>query len=284
MAIAASTRGQARMDELKPPGVPRTLSQYASALWAYRNLGTVLPVEELRAQHFNTVLGNVWHLLNPLLLVAIYFLVFGVVLDGRGGVDNFLGFLTVGVFMFHFTQKSVTSASRSLVANSGLIQSLVFPRAILPLSSVIAQALALVPSLVVMLLIAALTGVRPSLLWVLVVAVAVGQLMFNVGAALIAARLTHRFRDVEQILPYVFRLLFYGSGVLYSVDHYVGDVSWRLLFDLNPLYGFVSLSRWVVLAEPVNQLVVVNTLGWAVASLLGGTWFFIRGEREYGRG
>lgn len=284
MSTDSSRRAPTNTDELKPPGVPRTPGQYASALWAYRNLATLLPVEELRAQHFTTVLGNVWHLLNPLLLVAVYFLVFGVVLDGRGGVDNFLAFLTVGVFMFHFTQKSVTSASRSLASNSGLVQTLVFPRAILPLSSVLAQALALIPSIIVMLSIIALTGARPSLTWFLIIGVAAFQLLFNVGSAFIAARLTHRFRDVEQVLPYVFRLLFYGSGVLYSVDYYVGDVWWRLLFDLNPLYGFVSLARWVVLGEPLNGLLLGSTLGWTLLIFVGGGWFFIRGEQEYGRG
>jgi teichoic acid transport system permease protein len=79
-------------------------ADYVRSVWARRDFATAVAVGEMRTQNMDTVLGNVWHILNPLLLIGIYYLVFGVILglSERGGVDNFLAFLAVGVFMFHY--------------------------------------------------------------------------------------------------------------------------------------------------------------------------------------
>src|SRR5688572_2784464 len=107
--------------------------EYLKALWVRREFAIAIPTAELQAQHRNTVLGGLWHLLNPLLQMGVYYLVFGVILDVNRGVDNFLGFIAIGVFTFHFTTKSVTAGAKAITSNEGLIRAIMFPRAILPL-------------------------------------------------------------------------------------------------------------------------------------------------------
>lgn len=246
---------------------------------------------ELRAQHMNTTLGNLWHLLNPMLLIAVYYLVFGVLLGTRRGSDNFIGFLSIGVFTYQWASKTITGGARTIVSNEGLIRSLQFPRALLPISSALREALTFLPSLGVMVVVMLATGEPVTWGWLLIVPVALLQGCFGLGAGFLAARAADRFRDTLNLLPFVFRLLFYGSGILYAVDerfHGAFENPWVVrAFLANPFYCFVSLWRHAMMSSQSIQHVPAMWLSatlWAVALLLVGLLVFRRGEKEYGRG
>ena len=118
-----------------------------------------MPIEELRVAHQDTLLGNVWHLGNPLLSIAVYYLVFGVVLGVDRGVDNFILWLTVGVFTFGLTSRTVLGGAESISTNQGLMRSIRFPRALLPVSVVISRLLTRSgSSSAVLVVVALLTG------------------------------------------------------------------------------------------------------------------------------
>lgn len=273
-------------DLVRLGGRPSVLA-YARSLWARRDFATAIAVGELRSQNMDTVLGNLWHILNPLLLIGIYYLVFGVILGltERGGVSNFLAFLAVGVFMFHYSQKSVMAGAKSIVGNVGLIRSIAFPRAVLPLSTVIGQTLAFLPAIGVMFVVAALTGEQPRPVWLVVLPILVLQALFNLGAALVTARLTDAFHDLQNVLPFLFRLLFYMSGVLYSVERFIPDETLRTVFLANPFYVFISLARAPIMAEmDWSWLMVVAAVVWTIVGLVVGFLYFRAGEENYGRG
>ncbi len=283
-----SMTGAPDVQEVTPPDLVRLggkipLRAYLRSLWARREFATVVPIGDLKAQHMDTVLGNVWHLLNPLLLVGVYFLVFGVILGTRRGVDNFITFLAVGVFGFQYTQKAVLAGAKTIVSNQGLLRSIQFPRAILPVSAVVGQTVAFLPAASVMLLVALVTGERPTLLWLALVPVLALQALFCLGAAFVVARLTDMFRDFENVLPYFFRILFYLSGVLYSVEHYVSDPGLQRLFDVNPMYVFISLTRGPLLGLPMTGTMWLSALCWTTVLLAGGFAFFRAAEQRYGR-
>ncbi len=255
---------------------------YLREAWRRREFAIVVPAQDLRAQNMDTALGQLWHLVNPALLVSVYFLIFGVVIDTRRGVDNFLGFLIVGVVLFHLTQRVVQEASVSISQNLGLIRSIQFPRILLPAATVNGQTAAFVPALALALLATLATGERPNLRWLLLPVVLVGQFAFNSGAALFVARLGARVRDLRQILPHLFRLLFYGSGVIFSVDAFVTDDTWRRLFALNPIYDLISCARWCLVGEPIAASVVWGTIVWCVVMPVMGFVVFHRSEHRLG--
>jgi teichoic acid transport system permease protein len=269
-------------DDLHPPGSYGPLRTYLNRLWGRRGYIVHVPRHDLRSRNMNSVLGNVWHLLNPILSITIYYLIFGLILDTRRGVEHFIAFLAIGVFAFQYTQKSTTAAAGSLVSNTGLLRSISFPRAMLPLTSVVTETLAFLPGILVFFAVAATSGADVRAAWLLVPLLVVLQLLFNVGAALIAARLTHGFRDIENLLPFVFRLLFYASGVLFSVDAYLDDDRLRILFIANPLFSMLALYRWAVLGMPAvwTELLAVGL--WTVVLLVVGLHWFRRGEASYG--
>jgi len=271
-------------DGLFAVGRPVPIGTYLRDLWHRRDYLVRVPLEDLRVQNAHTLLGNLWLLLNPVLQVAVYLLVFGVLIELDRGVDDYLAFLTVGVFVFHQAQRTVTAGARSVVANVGLVRALRFPRAALPVGSAIGQLLSFAPVLVVMLAVTLAHGHAPGLRWLALPGLLAALTVFGLGAGLLAARATHTYRDLENLLPFLFRLLFYLSGVLYSVDHFVDDGTLRSLFALDPLYCLVTTWRWALIGTEASGLAWTGTVLWPTLLLVGGFMAFRSREATYGSG
>ena len=109
------------------------------------------------------------------------------------------------------------------------------------------------------------------------------MLLFNLGAAMIAARATTHFRDMQQLLPFVFRLLIYLSGVFYAVEAYFPEGWPDVLYYLNPAYGFIAMARWSIMGFAVPLAVVALTALWTVVLLVGGFFWFKAAEHTYDR-
>lgn len=292
----------ARYPALRPIGARRPLVDYLGDLWNRREFALTLPLGELRAQNQNTLLGQSWHLLNPLLLVFVYWLVFDIFLgvgssDGGGAAseaassrsslfagENYLGFLVAGIIPFTYTQKSMQSGARMIIANRKLVQTINFPRAVLPISALVTEGLAQLPALAVMVILMAATGEPITWLWLLVVPAFVLQTMFNAGLALFTARITFHFQDFQQILPYILRLAFYISGIIFSIE-IVRDRSELVytLLLLNPINAFVAIFRGITLESASSPYAWEIAAGWTVVILIGGFLYFRAAESEYGR-
>ncbi len=263
-------------------GEPLSLSEYLKRLWSHRHFMMRVPLEDLRAQNSHTFLGSIWLVLNPLLQVGVYFLVFGLIIPMDRGVDQYLVFLTIGVFVFFYSQRVISECTRSLVINMGLIRTIHFPRAVLPISAMTGQALAFIPVFIVMSIVVLAYGNWPNFKWLLILPVFIIQNTFSLGIGLIGSRINHSYRDLENLLPFVFRLLFYISGVLYSVDSVVEDDFWRAIFLLNPMYCLVSLWRWVLVGTSTGGEVWLATGIWSFLALVVGLAFFRSRETTYG--
>ena len=278
-AVARELAGELHDVQARQP-----LAAYLRGIWDRRGYVWNVAVNELRHRQVTSVLGNLWHLLNPALNIGVYFLIFGLLLETDRGVDNFLLFLTVGIFTFQFVQKATMDGAKSIVTNKGIIRAVRFPRAMLPLTSTVTELLATLPTVVVMLFVAVVTGEPFALRWFGLVPLLAVQSVFCLGASLIAARLTAHFIDTLQILPFVFRLLLYASGVIFSVDAYVerGGLA-HTLFVLNPVYCYISIARWAIMDMPLRGELVVSGAVWAVALVTVGFFWFRSAEEVYAR-
>jgi teichoic acid transport system permease protein len=270
--------------ELRNAHESARLGPYLRDLWSRRSYIWYVATNELRSRQVTNVLGNLWHLLNPILSIGVYFLIFGLFLDvGKRSSENFLLFLTVGLFVFQFTQKATTDGAKSIIGNIGSIRAIKFPRAMLPLTSTVTEAIAFWSSFIVIYFTAALY-VEPRWQWVFLPVIVAVQAIFNTGSAMIAARLTTHFHDTTQILPFFFRMLLYGSGVIFSVEAYAegnGAVKW--LFTLNPMYCFITVARWAVIGTTLKAEYIVSGLAWTLAILVFGFLWFRNAEERYAR-
>lgn len=282
---------------LSVSGARPPLRQYIRQLWGRRHFILAFSQAKLTAQYSQAKMGQVWQVLTPLLNAFVYFLIFGLLLGGRGGmeIEEYIPFLVIGVFLFTFTQQSVMSGVKAIPGNLGLVRALHFPRASLPLSFVLQQLQQLLFSTVVILAVMLGFGQYPRWTWLLVVPVLLLQLVFNSGVALIFARWGAAIPDLAQLMPFVLRTVMYGSGVLFPLHYMVTHPS-RLdgpewLADLllaNPISVYMELVRHAMISGPhhgdVPGYFWLLAAGYALAFFVGGFVYFWKAEERYGRG
>jgi teichoic acid transport system permease protein len=259
-------------------GLP-PLRSYVQEVWRRRQFVFELARMNLRAQHFNTTLGQLWLLLNPLLLALVYFTLITIVRGGSRGTE-FLAHLMLGLFAFRLVSTSVGDGARSVVSGGRLILNTAFPRTLLPLSSVLTAFMRFLPTVAVYAVMHAIAGlpVGPHLLWAIpILALFV---VFGAGAAMVAATAQVYFRDLTNFLPYFTRIWLYSSPVLFYID----EIPSRLkpILALNPLYPLLgALSDVVNLGHNPSPGFVAAGLAWAVGIFVLGSLFFISREREF---
>jgi teichoic acid transport system permease protein len=248
-------------------GLPPVLP-YLREAWRRRSFALELARTKLRAQHFNTVFGQLWLVINPLLLAAVYFVLVDILRGGDRGED-FFAHLMAGIFAYYFVSGAVRNGTKSIVSGGRLILNTAFPRVLLPLSSVVIAFTRFVPTVVIYVPVHLALGlpVGPELLWV-------------IPLAMIVAALQVYFRDLKSFMPYLLRVWLYGSPVLYYADEM--PEQYRFLLDVNPLGQLLAAWSAVLNQGGVptsHQLAVASA--WAFGFLLVGFVFFVSREREF---
>lgn len=259
----------------------RRLSQYVRDLWERREFAWYLAAGNLRARNASTSLGLLWWVLNPLMLGAVYFIVFGLILPGERPED-YIGYLLSGMFVFHLTHQSMTGGANSILQNSKLLANLKFPRMVLLISAIIESGVGFLFSLVVFFLITIPTlGNLPGLtILYLLVAIPL-HVLLNLGLASIVARLAVPFRDINNIVPYLTRLWLYLSPVIWplSVLESAGEFE-LFVVRLNPMFGLISIYRTALMGYPLDVAAMVVAGAWAIGLGILGIGLFITYENR----
>ena len=285
--LKLSTIPSVSSEGLVPVGKRANLKSYLSALWDRRHFIIAESRAKMNSSTRKNILGYGWLFLNPLLSVLAYWFVFGFILQTSRGVPNFLGFLIVGVFFFGFTGKCLTGGTGSIRSGASMIRGFQFPRAALPISTVVRNFLDFMPTLLVMIILIVIIPPTEVITWrvLLVIPVVILQTIFNVGLACLVARLGHKIPDLTNFMSIVSRFWFYGSGVFFSIEDRLADHPALLAaMQYNPLAAYLTLVRNSLLYgvdSPVS-LWLVGTI-WAFGLLIVGFLFFWRGEEGYGR-
>lgn len=230
---------------------------YLKQLWQRRHFVIAFATARNVAMYSQARLGQVWQILTPLLNAAVYFLVFGVILDTRRGVPNFIAFLVTGIFIFNFTQRSFIIASRVITDSLPLIRALHFPRACLPLGYVIIELQQMAIAMVVLITIVLATGEPVTWYWLLVVPALALQTVFNVGVAFILARIGAGVDDVSQLIPFIVRTWMYTSGVMYfipALSTLYLHAKLTFLMQINPLAVYIAMVRNALLTSLRNTI------------------------------
>jgi teichoic acid transport system permease protein len=259
-------------------GLP-PLGAYLREAWRRRAFSFELSRTKLRAQHYNTVFGQLWLVLNPLLLSLVYFVLVDILRRGNNQ-PNFFAHLMVGLFLFHYFSGAVTSGAKSVVGGGRLVLNTAFPRTLLPLSAVQTAFLRFLPTLGVYAVVHIASGlpIGPELLWMVPVVALVT--VFTAGVAMLTSAAQVYFRDVSAFLPYLLRIWMYGTPILYFYDEVPEKFKW--LIDLNPLTPlFTAWSDIIIKGDAPSAGLLLWGAAWAAAALVAGGLFFISREREF---
>lgn len=265
-------------------GARPSLGSYLKQTWERRDFIFAMAQSRLRAQLEGNRLGIGWLLLQPVLNAAIYGAIFGV-LQKVSNPLSYAAHVVIGVFLFGFFSSCLTRGAKSITGNQNLVQSLAFPRLTLPLAEVVQQLLSLLPAIALLLVILPFLGHWPTLEWLLIIPLLALFTLFNAGIAMIAARLTVHVRDLTQLLPFISRILFYTSGVLFNVSQVFDKNPWAVrLFDFHPIYQVLQLGRSLLMGEQLtDQNYWWYFSAWAVLTFAVGLVFFWSAEERYGR-
>ncbi len=251
----------------------------------------------LKARNASTVLGLLWWVLNPVLLGAVYWFVFGLLFnrDAKefGGLE-FVVYLLSGMFPFYFTQTAMTGGVNSIVNNTQLLANLHFPRAVLPIAALVEGFVGFLTSLLAFFIIVGpanglIVGfgkaIWPTLDVLWLIPIMVIHLMFNLGLSMLVARLAVPFRDLNNLVPYFTRMWLYLSPILYGPLTLGKAPSWaRAIAEANPLVPILRLYRHAL--TPLDTDLVPAFAGagaWALILLVGGGLWFIRYEGKMAR-
>jgi teichoic acid transport system permease protein len=275
----------ARAAGLSRVGTRPSLWAYLRACWERRDFVFTFARYRIEADAASNRFGLAWVVLRPLINAAVYAAVFSFILRDVAQTDNFIGYLVVGIFMFEYFAQSFQDGAKSITKNDQLVKSLNFPRALLPLTAIVEQVLELVPLVIVMCVIVLFTGEPLTWSWLLIIPALLLMTLFNTGVAFIAARLTVHFRDLTQIIPFVTRIMFYTTGVFFSVEAVLVNHPVLLtLVRLVPVHDYIAIIRAAVIEGQVDNPIywIVGAVG-GVVFLIFGFIFFWLAEERYGR-
>jgi teichoic acid transport system permease protein len=259
-------------------GLP-PLGAYLREAWRRRAFSFELSRTKLRAQHYNTVFGQLWLVLNPLLLALVYFILVDII---RGGSSQpgFFAHLVAGIFAYHLVSDAVRQGTKSVVTGGRLILNSAFPRVLLPMGSVISAIKRFLPCIALYIPVHLASGrpIGPELLWVLPL---FGLLVvMSTGLAMIVGALQVYFRDLKDFMPYLLRVWLFASPVLYFANQM--PEKYQFLLYVNPLGELLSAWSDVINrggSPTAEQLLVAS--GWAFGLLAAGFLFFVSREREF---
>lgn len=246
-------------------------------LWHYRDLLRSLVSRDLSVRYRRSALGFVWSLLNPLLMMLVFTIVFQVVKPQS--VRNYPLFVLAGMLPWNFLAGAISGATRSVTGNAHLIDKVYFPREILPLSVVIAHLINFLLSLAVFLPLALLLGARWNG-WIFALPLVILiEVMIVTGISMMLAALNVFYRDTEQVLEVVLTAWFFLTPVFYELEllpnQFLGIDVWRLVYTLNPMATLVTDYRYVMLYETpiIRHTLIPFLIGIA---LLGSGWWAFR--------
>ena len=274
----------AAANSLERVGARPSFTDYVTEVWRRRDFTYSLAKYRIQSENERNRLGMLWVVLRPILSAMVYGLVFGLILAGMRPA-NFVPFLIIGVFFLEFFNTSMNGGAKSIISNTALVQSLPFPRMVLPIATVLQNLLNFMPTLLLMFVLTMLWGARPNLSWFLFIPLIALFYLFNQGVALIFARLTVHVRDLSQFVPFISRLIFYTSGVFFDPRTVLEPYpTLQAIYAWHPLNEVLAIARGILLDEYSIPWDYWWKLAiWAVVILVVGTVFFWKAEERYGR-
>lgn len=260
------------------------LGVYVRRMWDRRRFVWL----DARSRAFKTdrdmILGRIWLVLSPLLDGLTYGFIFGFVLQTSRGIDNFVGYLLLGITFFGMMQGPLTGGIGLTRSFRGMLGAFDFPAASLVLSRALRGSIdSLIPGTVAIIVALAMQWQEP-IKWTVILVAPLFLLIqfFGAGLMFISARVTAQIPDMKTVIQLAARAWFFISGVFFSVDRFVDQPELKLFMEENPAYRFLTAVRDVVMygqSPSLSDWMILTV--WGAGTFGFGFLFFWRGEGKY---
>ncbi|HHJ20022.1 MAG TPA: ABC transporter permease [Gammaproteobacteria bacterium] len=262
---------------IKPPGKWEIID--FQELKDYRDLFFFLVWRDIKVLYAQTIMGFAWAILNPLIQIVVFSIIFGKVakLDTDG--IPYVLFSTVAIIPWAYMSEAMSRSSQSLVSGQSMLGKVYFPRLIFPITPVLAKLVDFSISLI--LLLAVMLYYRISPTWNLLLLPFLIVLMMSVpaGIGFWLSALSIRFRDVKFAMPFVIRMLIYSAPILYTASS-IPD-GYRFLYSLNPIVAVVEGYRACLLGTAIPWEFILPGTVVSAALLVSGAIYFRKMERVF---
>lgn len=208
----------------------------------YKELLVNLVIKDLKVRYRGAVLGYMWSLLNPILMMLVYTFIFSFIV--RIEVENYPVFLLCALLPWSFFSTSLTVASASIVDNFNLINKVYFPREIFPISVILSNLLHLIISMTILIVFLLFTQANLGFSILVLPLVVLAHVIFTIGLSLLLSCLTVFYRDIKHILEVVVMIWFYATPIIYPLS--MVPEQFQIFFDLNPMVWLISIYRSIL--------------------------------------
>lgn len=278
ITVEVNMRGMRKLN-VRPP-----LPLYLQQLWGRRHF----IVTDARFRAFRTAksynLWRFWLIAQPLLDATMYGIIFGFLLKTSRGVENFIGFLIIGVTFFGFLTSLVNGGQSLVQTSKNLIQAFSFPKATLVFSQSLRYLIDNLPALLIAIVFALVAQWHKPISWTVILVIPLTFLVwaFGTGLMFIVARITAFLPDFKVIISVGIRAWFFSSGIFFPLERYAHSPILYKIFSLNPGYIFLTAIRDSVLYATVPSAQTWLTLiAWSLGTFIVGLVFFWMAEERY---
>jgi lipopolysaccharide transport system permease protein len=255
-------------------------------LWHYRDLIILFVKRDFVAQYKQTILGPLWHLIQPVLTTVVFVLVFGrIARISTDGIPPILFYIT-GITLWNYFSTCLTATSNTFVGNASIFGKVYFPRLVMPLSITLSNLIKL--GIQFLLVITVMVyyhfngfPLQPNPYWLLLPFLIVLLAGIGLGLGIIISSLTTKYRDISVLLTFAVQLGMYATPIAYPFS-FLKDKSYGHLIALNPLTAVVESFRFALFHQGTDDLAALGySIGFMVVVLIGGILLFNKVESSF---
>jgi len=248
-------------------------------LWAYRELFVVLVQRDIKVRYKQTVLGVVWAVLQPVLTMLIFTVIFGGLAKIPSDGYPYAIFVFAALLPWTFFANAVSTSSMSLVVSANMVSKVYFPRIIIPLASIGGGLIDLMISTCVLFALMVWYGVGWSANLLLAPVLLLGVIFTALGVGTLLSALTVAYRDFRFVVPFLVQIWMYATPVVYPAS--LVPEKWQWVMFLNPMAGVIEAFRSAFLGRPFDLPSIAISFAVAVVIFIWGIAYFERVERKF---
>lgn len=252
--------------------------KFFKSLYEYRELLKTSISKDIRGKYKNSVLGILWSFLNPLLQIAVYAIVFPLIM--RNNLPNYTVFLCCGLIPWNFFSSAISRTSFTMIENGNIIKKVYFPREVLPLSVVTSEAVNFIISTIIILAFVLGYGMGISKFIIFYPLVLIVQYLLLIGISFIVSSITVYFRDLQHFISIILQLLFYATPIVYAPNTIPESFQWILKY--NPMTYIINGYRDIFYYQQTPDIkALLMVLGICIAICLVGYIIFNKLQRRF---
>jgi lipopolysaccharide transport system permease protein len=245
----------------------------------YRDLFYFLVFRDIKVLYAQTVLGFSWALLNPLVQIVVFTIIFGRVAQIETDGIPYALFSTVAIIPWTYMSNAMSAGATSLVTGSGMLGKIYFPRIIYPITPILAKLVDFAISMLLVLAAMVYYGVWPTANMLLLPLFVLMMVAVPLGISLWLSALAIRYRDVKFAMPFVIKMLIYSAPIVYSATAI--PEKWRLVYSLNPIVGVIEGFRATVLGTDIPWMFILPGIATSAILVVGGLLYYHRMEKVF---